>query len=128
MTIADPNVLEAFMTDSSAVSDVSLEEAGPVVAVADPGCGDMSYTLLVPITVNGERITKVTLHLSDLGNIDDWGSGKLRANRDLLARLTGLHPAVLRALKWPDAEVVIKLFEAAVPAFVIREIGQETGQ
>jgi hypothetical protein len=129
MAVAEPNALEAFMTESAASSEAVADGLHntanePVVASGEPGVGELTYTLLVPLTVNGERLTRVTLRLADLGDIDDWGSGKLPTNRDLLARLTGLHPVVLRSLKWPDAEAVIKLFEAAVPAFVIQEIGK----
>lgn len=131
MGVPDPNEIEAFMTDAADISQPAasapVQSAGegdePVVSV-DGAVGMLSHTLLIPLIVNGRRLTQVTMRLPDLGDIDDWGSGRLKTNRDLLARLTGLHPVVLRALKWPDAEAVIKLFEAAAPAFVIDEIGR----
>lgn len=133
MAVPDLNDIEAFMTEAGGGASEDAEavaaEAGrdaPEVIAVDSAAGSMKHCLLVPLMVDGVRLSEVTMRMATLGDIDDWGSGALASNRDLLARLTGLHPAVLRGLRHVDSDAVIRMFEAAVPAFVID--GIERGQ
>lgn len=77
-----------------------------------------SYRLLVPLKVDGRWLRKVTMRLPTQGDIDDWGSGEVASPRALFCRLTGLHPAVAKALRWPDSERLHLMFSEMLPEFM----------
>ena len=95
--------------------------SAPVIVPAKGGAGAREYTLLVPLKVDGRWLKKIRMRLPTQGDIDDWGNGEIASMRAFLCRLTGLHPAVIKALAWPDSAVLHEVFHDVVPGFVIRD-------
>lgn len=92
-------------------------EPGPVISV-DANAGARSYTLLVPLKVNGKWLRQISLRIPSQGDIDDYLSDDNRSRREFLARMAGLDPLVIKALRWPDSEAVHQLFHDMVPQFI----------
>lgn len=90
------------------------------VAAADPVVvsghrGTRSFTLYQPIKVDGRMVTRISIRPPVGGDIDDWGSGVVSSSREMVCRLTGLHPAVIRGLDSIDLEILYKMFWDMVP-------------
>jgi hypothetical protein len=77
--------------------------------------GARSFTLYQPIKVDGRLLTRISIRPPVGGDIDDWGNGTVKSAREMLARLTGLHPAVIRGLDSIDLEILYKMFWDMVP-------------
>lgn len=122
------------MEDFSIVSDTfdAREDAAelPVIASIDapapminrPTAVAWSRPLLFPFKVDGRVLRHVTLQHPAQGDIDDYASGELKSLRDVLCRLTGLHPDTIRALKWPDSEALHLAFKDVLPSFIVEEV------
>lgn len=89
----------------------------PVVKL-NPVPGSREVNLIYPFSVDGKMLRKVRIRLPSQGDIDDFSSGALPTLRDLLSRLTGLHPAVIKALVWEDSKAVHQVFRDVLPAFI----------
>lgn len=116
--------LDAFTTSPGELyaGDNSADEArDPVVAYDDDLAGSRTYTLVQKPKVNGVILSTITLRMPEQQDIDDFYSGGVDGTRGMLARLTGLHPVVIKRLKWPDAEAVFQLYRDIVPSFMIGE-------
>ena len=119
--------LDQFTTTAAEATAARLgsEDGGeapePIVTYDDDSRGERSLTLMFPPLVDGERLTVIRLRLPEQKDIDDWGNGVLTSNRAFLSRLSGVHPAVLKRLKWPDAAALHALFQDLVPEFVTGE-------
>lgn len=121
--------LDQFTT-STAEAAAASRTADVPSAIGDEGepnvsytqeAGTRIYTLLHPPTVNGELLRQVVMRQPEQGDIDDFFSGELSGNRAMVCRLTSLHPAVFRRLKWPDAEAIHQLYRDIVPGFIAGE-------
>ena len=95
----------------------SHDVPAPVVE-ADTAAGARSYTLLAGPKVNGRKLRRITMRPVTQADIDDLADGTLPNNRALLCRLTGLHPAVIKALIWPDAQFIHGMLLDALPDFM----------
>ena len=98
----------------------ALETEAPTGAGDEPMVmsgvrGMRSFTLYQPIKVDGKLLTRVSIRPPCGGDIDDWGNGAVKSARAMLARLTGLHPAVIRGLDGVDLEILYKIFWDMVP-------------
>ena len=101
-----------------------MAAAAPAEAVADEEVSldltDADYrylTLRGALKRGGEKIVRIRMRPAMLEDIDDWSSGAI-SNRELLARLCELPPAVLKKLAWDDAEALMEIFHQVVPEFV----------
>jgi hypothetical protein len=81
--------------------------------------GGRLYTLLSPFKVDGKWLRTITMRHPTQGEIDAWGNGEIDGARGLILAMTGLHPAVFKALAWPDAAALHQMFSDMVPSFVI---------
>ncbi|RYC10181.1 phage tail assembly protein [Ciceribacter ferrooxidans] len=111
---------EAAAFRAAAAPSAIAEEDGPNVSYTQEA-GTRIYTLLHPPTVNGVLLRQVEMRQPEQGDIDDFFSGELSGNRAMICRLTSLHPAVFRRLKWPDAEAIHQLYRDIVPGFIAGE-------
>lgn len=112
--------LEPEHPDAAATDDDLADRPfvpAPTIAV-DTKAGARSYTLLVPLKVNGKWLRQISLRLPSQGDIDDYLSDDNRSRREFLARMAGLDPLVIKALRWPDSEAVHQLFHDMVPQFI----------
>jgi hypothetical protein len=98
----------AIEAESSSAADVA-----PVVRSGNRGT--RSFTLYQPIKVDGKLLTRVSIRPPVGGDLDDWASGEVVSSRAMLARLSGLHPAVLRGLDSVDLEILYQMFWDMVP-------------
>lgn len=96
----------------------SSDEAPAPVVEADKAAGARTYTLLAGPKVNGRKLRRITMRAVTQADIDDLADGTLPNTRALLCRLTGLHPAVVKGLVWPDAQFVHAMFIDALPDFL----------
>ena len=94
-------------------------DGSPAPVIDSRGAIAWSRPLLLPFKVDGRWLRKVALHYPTQGDIDDFASGDLETLRHLLCRLTGLHAAVIRALRWPDSEALHQAFKDVLPPFII---------
>lgn len=98
----------------------------PVPTVsAGVSADQFGWRLRTPLIVDGKPLDRVDIRPMTLGDLDDWSTGVLSTSRALLARLTGLHEAVLKHLVWDDAEQVMARFMLVVPDAVLK--GREDG-
>lgn len=104
-----------FMEQAAAVEAVEAAEPDREPVVVSGGRGARSFTLYQPIRVDGRLLTRVSIRPPLGGDIDDWGSGGVKSAREMLARLTGLHPAVIRGLDGVDLEILYRMFWDMVP-------------
>lgn len=118
----DKNKIEDFMTGADEATVTTA--AAPVEADADEEASldlvDADYrylTLRRPITRGKNRLTRIRMRSAMLEDIDDWSNAEI-SNRELLARLCELPPAVLKKLAWDDAEALMEIFHQVVPEFV----------
>lgn len=95
---------------------VAASEPPPVIS-ADVAVA-WSRRLFLPFRVDGRWLRTISLRHLSQGDIDDFGAGTI-TRRDLLCRLTGLHPDVIRALKWPDSEKLHLAFQDSLPSFFV---------
>ena len=104
---------------SLSTNEELLERVEPDLVISvDTKAGARSYTLLVPLKVNGKWLRQISLRLPSQGDIDDYINDDNRSRREFLARMAGLDPLVIKALRWPDSEAVHQLFHDMVPQFI----------
>lgn len=104
-----------FKEQAAALEEIEAADPEHVPAVARGGRGVRAFTLYQPIKVDGRMLTRVSIRPLVGGDIDDWGSGAIKTAREMLARLTGLHPAVIKGLDSIDLEILYKMFWDMVP-------------
>lgn len=123
-------VPDDFDTGERMAENPGSAEAAPAIdddatgSVAAPvikrnGGAVREHRLLFPPNVDGRRMTRVAVRLPEQGDIDDWAAGTLPDVRAVVLRLTGLHPAVLKALTWQDSEAVHLIVQDILPAFIV---------
>ncbi|BCM19263.1 hypothetical protein MJ8_30360 [Mesorhizobium sp. J8] len=110
MTGADEAPVAAAEPTAEAVAE---EEAALELTDADY----RYLTLRRPIARGSEKIARIRMRPAVLEDIDDWSNAEI-SNRELLARLCEVSPAVLKKLAWDDAEALMEIFHQVVPEFV----------
>lgn len=108
--------------DSAGESPAVAADPSPGPTIDARGAVAWSRRLLLPFKVDGRMLRTVALHYPTQGDIDDFASGELETLRHVLCRLTGLHPSVIRALRWPDSEAVHQAFKDLLPSFIVEEL------
>lgn len=138
--MADIDPLSAHLIDDSGAASIDLDQFVTTVGASLPAeqsaasgpedAPDVSYDardvqpIVLPLfyqpSVNGVRLSSLTVFPPEQADIDAWGAGEI-SNRDLLARMARVHPAVIAHLKWPDAERLHQVFAILAPHFVSGE-------
>lgn len=93
-------------------------DGGPVVIAS--ATGRRMLELVHPPKVDGKPLRRVTVRLLEQGDVDDWVAGVITTRRELVLRLTGLHDAVVRRLKWPDSETLHLIIQDQLPEFILK--------
>ena len=101
-------------------SGSTAENHSPVltIALADPARGTRRYTLLAPLTVNGEQLDEIALRHPTQGELDDYANGDIETRRLMLAQLTDVDPLVIKALIWPDSQALHQMLADILPDFL----------
>ncbi len=98
---------------------------------------DITYTsmggrvveLFIPFTPKGEerRVDKVRFDAPCLDHSLRWGAGEIAGTLALMAELSGESEAVLRQLRFPDADRVMNVFMEMLPPEIGSAISQRAG-
>ena len=108
-------------SDAAEIPAIAPTDTPPLTIDSRPAVA-WSRPLLFPFKVDGRLMREVTLQHPAQGDIDDFASGELKTLRQVLCRLTGLHPDAIRTLKWPDSEALHLAFKDVLPSFLIEEV------
>ncbi|MBZ9822351.1 phage tail assembly protein [Mesorhizobium sp. CA4] len=117
------NAIEDFMTGADEapvpagepLAEAAVDEEEVSLELTD---ADYRYlTLRRTVRRGGEKIARIRVRPVMLEDIDDWSNAEI-SNRELLARLCEVPPAVLKKLAWDDAEALMEIFHQVVPEFV----------
>lgn len=111
------------LEEAEAAAQIDVAERAKALAKDDPivvsgDRGTRSFHLYQPIKVDGRMLTKVTLRPPTAGDLDDWGTGEVTSAREMMARLTGLHLAVIRGLDTVDLNAIYSMFWDMMPDWV----------
>lgn len=105
---------------SSGSESIAEAAGGEVAAVIKRNAAAVrEHRLLFPPVVDGKRLVRIAVRLPEQGDIDDWSDGTLPDMRALVLRLTGLRPAVLKALTWEDSEPLHLIVQDLLPKFIV---------
>ena len=74
--------------------------------------GGRTVHLFVPFEYNGKSVTQIALAPLRLGHVLRWNEGAWKTSIDLLVELAGVDEAVIRELRYPDADRVMDSFMA----------------
>ena len=74
--------------------------------------GGRTVHLFIPFEHNGKKIESITLAPLRLGHVLRWNEGSWRTMTELLVELAGVDEAVIRDLRYPDADRVVESFMA----------------
>jgi hypothetical protein len=77
--------------------------------------GSHIYTLLFPLSINGVERNHVVINHPSLWDVQDWASSRLPTNYQLVARMVGMSPVDLGALKWPDISAIMDIATTMLP-------------
>ena len=72
--------------------------------------GGRTIELFIPFDYNGKTITSITIAPLRLGHVIRWGEGAWKTMIGLLVDLAGVDEAVIRELRYPDADRVMDAF------------------
>ena len=90
-------------------------EARPRPTVRYLGDTPIVLPLRFPVEIDGQEIRSLTVNPPALWDIQDWVAGRLKTNFQLMARMVGLSPEALGALRWPDIEQLANIVTAMLP-------------
>ena len=77
--------------------------------------GGRTIHLFIPFEHNGKRIESITLSPIMLGHTLRWGAGDWQQSIDMLVEVAGVEDAVIRSLRYPDANRVMESFLSMLP-------------
>jgi hypothetical protein len=72
--------------------------------------GGRTIHLYIPFEHNGKQITSITLAPLRLGHVLRWNEGAWKTSIELLVDMAGVDVAVIRELRYPDADRVLDSF------------------
>ena len=72
--------------------------------------GGKTIQLFIPFDFNGKRIESITLSPLRLGHALRWNEGAWKTSVALLVELADVEEAVIRELRYPDADRVMESF------------------
>jgi hypothetical protein len=121
--------------DGAGEASEAREDSSGQAAFVDPGTPDedeaaipvrptvrylgaraIMVPLLYPVEIAGlGEVCEVLIDQPALWDIQDWAAGRLRTNYELMARMVGLDPTALGALRWPDIERIATITTDMLP-------------
>jgi hypothetical protein len=84
--------------------------------------GGRTVELFVPFEFNGKQIERIVFGPFKLGHVLLWNQGRWQSQFDLMVELSGEQEAVLRELRFPDADRVMEAFFALLTPEVRNDI------
>jgi hypothetical protein len=84
--------------------------------------GGRTIKLFIPFEFNGKKITSITVGPLKFGHSLRWAAGDWKEAIDFLVELAGVEDAVIRELRFPDADRVMESFLAILPADIRDDI------
>jgi hypothetical protein len=86
----------------------------PAVEYLDPA--PVILPLRYPVHIEGVgTLRELAIHGPTLWDIQDWAAGRLRTNYELMARMVGIDPVALGALRWADTETLAAIALTMLP-------------
>jgi hypothetical protein len=86
----------------------------PAVEYLDPA--PIIYPLRYPVYIDGVgTVRELAIHGPALWDIQDWAAGRIKTNFELMARMVGIAPEALGALRWPDIEALASIVATMLP-------------
>jgi len=74
--------------------------------------GGRTIHLFIPFDFNGKKIETITLAPLRLGHSLRWSKGDWKSSIEFLVELAGVEEAIIRELRYPDADRVMETFMA----------------
>ena len=84
--------------------------------------GGRTVHLLIPFEVKGKKIEAITFAPVRFGHTMRWADGDWKSSFELLVELAGVEDAVIRELRYPDAERVMEVFLGMLPTDIREDI------
>jgi hypothetical protein len=84
--------------------------------------GGRTVHLLIPFEVMGKKIESITFAPVRFGHTMRWGDGDWKTSLALLVELAGVEEAVIRELRYPDADRVMEVFLGMLPADIREDV------
>lgn len=72
--------------------------------------GGRTVQLFIPFEFNGRKIESITLAPLRFGHVLRWNEGAWKTMVQLMVELAGVEEAVIRELRYPDADRVMEAF------------------
>lgn len=72
--------------------------------------GSRTVELFIPFDYKGKKVEAITLAPLKLGHVLRWNEGAWKRSIDLLVEMAGVDEAVIRELRYPDADRVMETF------------------
>jgi hypothetical protein len=93
------------------------------MAIAIDKLGGRTVHLFIPFEYNGKRVDTITFAAFKFGHLLLWQERHWPNMIALMTELAGVDEAVLRELRYPDADRVMEAFMANIPQEVRDDIG-----
>ncbi len=77
--------------------------------------GGRIVELYIPFQFKGKAIEAITLSPVRFGDTIRWGEGAWKSSVELLTELAGVEEAIIRELRYPDADRVMEAFISLLP-------------
>lgn len=84
--------------------------------------GGRTINLFIPFEVGGKKIEAITFAPVRFGHTMRWADGDWKSSFELLVELAGVEAAVIRDLRYPDADRVMEVFLSMLPSDIREDI------
>ncbi len=84
--------------------------------------GGRTVHLLIPFEVMGKKIETISFAPVRFGHTMRWAEGDWKSSFALLVELAGVDEAVIRELRYPDADRVMEVFLGMLPTDIREDI------
>lgn len=84
--------------------------------------GGRTIHLFIPFEYNGKAVSQIALAPLRLGHVLRWNEGAWKTSIELMVELSGVDEAVIRELRYPDADRVMEAFMALVTPQIREDI------
>jgi hypothetical protein len=86
--------------------------------------GGRTVHLFIPFDYNGKRVDSITFSAFKFGHLLLWQDRRWHSMVDLMTELAGVDEAVLRELRYPDADRVMEAFMSNIPQEIRNDIAE----
>jgi hypothetical protein len=84
--------------------------------------GSRTVTLFIPFDYNGRKIETITFSALRFGHVLLWGQGNWDSMVGLMAELANVDEALIREVRFPDADRILEAFMAQLTAEMRNDI------